>query len=342
MLRHIGLLTIGLAAIATVNAGQIQIGQVVSGLNDGLTTTYVTSGCMSSSGTNYDGCAGGGAGSFSLRAYNGNLMYSAMSGSSQPTLGLTPTNTAAYNSASTAAVASGSTVTDATNQITFAMIDSNNAAGSNFWAGLGTTQMVIPIGIFGVTNVWTMLNNYVGTNNSNTTDITFTFASDSKGTTGIDTLTLDLVNGVEVRESVDCSSGCAAYANATGLASGATNVTANYTAGSGPASVAVQAYAGTLLTASYSNNATSPYNATSGNLNLDDQDFSFGSSFANDWLVSVSVKDTSGSSTVSRTALSGITVVTGSESSTPEPSTVLLMLGGFSSIGFLRRLRRKA
>jgi hypothetical protein len=335
MLRHIGLLTIGLAVSGIVNAGQIQIGQVVAGLNDGLSSSYVTSGCMSSSGTNYDGCATGAAGSFGLRAYNLNLMYSGMSG----TLGTTPASTAAYNSASTAAVAAGSTVYDSSNQITFAMIDSSNAASSNYWSGTGnTTAITIPIGIFGVTNVWTMLNNALATNGNNTTDVTFTFASDSKGTTGVDTFTLDLVNGVEIRQSVDCSSGCASNANTTGLYNGVTNVATTNISGSVPSTVAVQAFGGTLLNESYSA-ATSPYNGTSGNINLDDQDFSFGSTFANDWLVSVSVKELSGSSTVSRTALSGITVQTGA-SSAPEPSTIFLLLGGFGSMAFVR-LRRK-
>ena len=101
-----------------------------------------------------------------------------------------------------------------------------------------------------------------------------------------------------------------------------------------------------LYTSAY-NSATGAYAGGTGSVDLDDQGFLFnnvslnslgaGLNNTNTFLVSIGIKESAGTETTNaELGLSGITVVT-----TPEPSTVMLFLGGFGAIG-LARLRRRA
>jgi hypothetical protein len=85
-----------------------------------------------------------------------------------------------------------------------------------------------------------------------------------------------------------------------------------------------------------SSTATTAYSGSSGNVVLGDQGFQFGTAFNGLYLIDVKIAEASGASSGSQTALSAITI----DATTPEPSTVWLLLSGFGAAG-LSRLRRK-
>ena len=154
--------------------------------------------------------------------------------------------------------------------------------------------------------------------------ITFTFnATDATGLTGTNlTETLLLYNGVTQRNIL----------NGAGL--GYANTLTNYFVVDSGNTYQVKTgneWTGTVTTAGTGN--APPVNST---MVLDYQVFPVFNQFLNDYLVSVSITDTGASTgaTLSREALSGITVTT------PEPSTIVMFLGGISAIG-LARFRRK-
>src|ERR1700722_15270147 len=105
MFRYIAILIVGAGAIANVDAGQIQIGQVITGVNDGLTTTYVTSGCAGGGS-----CIAGSAGSFSERAYDANLFSAATPAP------VSPSPFSGYSNTAGTPATPGSTMFDSTNQ----------------------------------------------------------------------------------------------------------------------------------------------------------------------------------------------------------------------------------
>jgi hypothetical protein len=336
--------------MANLNAGQIQIGQVISGVNDGLTTTYVTTGCAGVSG-----CVAGSTGGNGLRGYDNQLFSGAI-----------PAPTVFAGQMGYEPATSGSlpgTVYDSANQVTFAMI-SQNTNNSSVWASLGTNATVIPMGIFGVTDVWTMLNDYWGQSGAQDTVVTFTFGTQAGGAAdttaaNLTTVTFDLTNGKQIRSAVDCTGSsdsgteCSSLDFATTLqtstAAAPVASSATVTVGLGaPATASYNVLTNNLYSQLYTNAAFAPYINTTGTAVLDDQGFEFGNQFVNDYLVSVSVSNqgylscaAAPCTTASRTALSAITVDTASGSSAPEPSTAMLVLGGFGLLGFARFTRKR-
>jgi len=221
------------------------------------------------------------------------------------------------------------------NGVTFAMIDQGTTA--NVWGAsnqAGVTTFTIPMGIFGVTNTWTMLNDEWGTS-GNDTNVTFNFSSGS--------VTFNLINGVQIRDSVDCTGGtglaaCTARGFQTSLDTSnayATNGTSAAVAGN----PAVSAF--NVWTGAYTGSPTGgAYANTTGSLFLDAQKFSFlGTPFSagNVELLSVVITDQNPGGFGSRDGLSAITVL----GQTPEPSTVLLFAAGLAAVGFIR-FRRKS
>ena len=100
----------------------------------------------------------------------------------------------------------------------------------------------------------------------------------------------------------------------------------------------------------YTNNSdpTSPYFGTSGAFTdspgprgvfLDAISFAVSLGDQSLWLADIRVSNTGGAANVSRGALSAITLEV---SSTPEPSTILLLLGGFGVLGAARLRARKS
>jgi len=289
-----------LVAVASLSAGQIQLGG-----STGLTTTYMTSGVGSISGG-------------SLKNYDLNMFSSGTNG------GTAPTPFTGYSNTSGVASTAGSTLVDTGNGVTFDMISQTGSDG-NFWALVGANPAItIPVGVFGVQTAWTMMNNLYGVNGVNNTDVTFTFDSAADGSNAgtLQTVTVDLVNGTEIRDAVDCTSaGCNTPGFANGALTGSTSVGG------------VTVVTGNIYSSIYNTGSQSPYSGTSGNLVLDDQGFEFGNTYSNLYLVSIGVTDNSGAVGVSRTGVSAVTVVTASSTATPEPSSVILLLTGFGLLG---------
>jgi hypothetical protein len=300
----------GLVAVAGVNAGQIQLGQIVGGVNLGLTTTYMTSGV-------------GSTGTSTLKNYDTNL-FSASTNAGSP-----PTPFTGYSNTAGVASVAGSTMMDS-GGVTFAMISQTGSNG-NFWDLLSPVPAItIPVGVFGVKTVWMMMNDLYGANGANNTDLIFTFDNAANGSdaASLNTVTLDLMNGAEIRDGVNCTNSgttCTSLNYANTLSSSTTMGTT--LTGLGPATVSVNTR--NIYSGIYDGGSGAPYAGTSGNLFLDDQGFGFGMAFANQYLVSIGVVNNSGAINVSRTAVSAVTLITAS----PEPSTVLLFLTGLGIIG---------
>jgi hypothetical protein len=206
-----------------------------------------------------------------------------------------------------------------------------------------TSYITVPVGIFGVDEAWTMLNDEYGMNNNSYVTVVFNFGTTSNGcvagdqnaTTGACSSSslvsepgavYNLTEGNQIDASMDCTtltnSTCSGFATTTTSANTFNVFSGTYSQGS----------TGTGNTA-FANSA--------GNIQLDGQTFSFGSQYTNLWLVSMTVIDYSGSNTSgtlqSRVGLTALTV----DEVTPEPSTWFLMIAGIGALAFARyRLRR--
>jgi len=338
MYRTIILAAVALFPVMVASAGQIQVGGV-----NGLSTAYITA-PNTITGQNTTGCAGGGTcangsvGGYTEQNYD-NVLFAGATNSGTP-----PTPYGTYNQTT----GEQGTLTDSVNNIKFSMIDDGSAssASNNFWQGTqsgcssacANTTITIPVGVYGVTDVWTLLNSELSLADvTNTTAITFTFGSASNGgTTDAVTIKLSESNNNntptnEMQNAVLCvpASSCATASGPTlpgTVISGISVLTDN------------------LYTSLYNNGALPGYaGATNGNVVLDDAGFIFnglaltgglGTNLTS-YLVSVSVKEAGATNGVSE-ALSAVTVDT-----VPEPSTVFMFLSGLGAIGFARFRRRK-
>jgi hypothetical protein len=337
MYRINTLAAVALCSVVAASAGQIQIGGV-----NGLSTAYITA-PNTIAGQNTTGCAGGGtcvtgsAGAYTEQNYD-NVLFAGATNSGTP-----PTPYGTYNQTT---AAQGS-LTDSASNIKFSMIDDGTSSGAsnNFWQGAqagctgacASPAITIPIGIFGVTDVWALLNTELsGADANNTTQIIFTFGSQSSGGTTQNVLVkLSTSNNNntpanEMQNSVLCvpASSCTTASGPTlgeAVISSVTVLTDN------------------VYTSLYNNGALTGYSgATSGNVVLDDSGFYFngislstiGGTNLTNYLQSVSVKET-GAINGTAEALSAITVET-----VPEPSTIFMFLSGLGAIGFAR-FRRK-
>jgi PEP-CTERM motif len=301
---------LALASTIVASAGQIEIG----GAN-GLTSTYVTSGCAGAT------CVAGSTGGATEQNYDTVLFQ-----------GLTGTNPAA-----------GGTIHDSADNVTFAMM--NGGGSSNFWdlPQSGNNEITVPIGLYGVTDVWTMINDVLAGDSSVSRDVTlfFNFGTTSNAAT-VDTITVKLTNAGnsstaagEDRNSVDCSP--ATTTPCEGTASPAISPLMSGVSISG-----VTVDTNNVYTSSFSDDQA-------GTLNLDDQGFLFngislaslgvGDTNLNTYLVSVQIKEASATAGGQGVALSAITVDT---APVPEPSTIMMMLTGLGVVGFAALRRRSA
>jgi hypothetical protein len=335
MFRHIAVFVVGSVAIANLNAGsvQIQIGGV-NGLTAGTVTQSVT---------------GGATGTVGEMSFVGNIPPG--STSLTRTSGVPPVGYP--NGAGSTQL---DTVNDSGTNVTFAMINDSANPTSNMWISSNTggttgtpvvttdTVLMGGLGVFGVSNVWTMLNDQYGNsafNGGQNTQVTFDFTTSTGGF--VAPLTFTLVNGVEIRDSVNCTAAGGATGTGVSTCTGLNfqnglDTTNDYSPTgaenpvSGPDVSAFNVWTGTYNTGSgaYANTAN-------GAVYLDAQNFFLGSAYANDYLTSIQVVDTETASRQSRDILTAITV----EASAPEPSTWLLFAIGFGAIGIVR-LRRKS
>jgi hypothetical protein len=351
--RFFAILTVGVAGIATAYAGSLGInpGDVLN--PDGT----VSIGLLPSKGgtglnSNPDGITGSGM-LFQQRNYfNSTVVLSGRQ--------TTPAPAASTNCSSNCQQVIYSPPDAPTFNLLGDNVYADRGSNMNFWlsqstgTGDGQATINIPVGIFGVNSVMTLLNTAGGAMGGGTlgnpnayASITFTFnATDAAGTTGTNvTETLLLINGLTQRNVMDGWCGFAACPATVA------STISNYTVTDGGNTYLVQTgneWTGTVNDSSPGVGTPPPIGTT---MVLDYQIFPVFTQFQNDYLVSVSITDTGAASgaNYSRELLSGLTVGTSSggqsEGSlaiapTPEPSTLLMFVAGFSAIG-LSRLRRK-
>lgn len=332
MYRITTLAAVAFCSVMVASAAQIQIGGV-----NGLSAAYITA-PNTIAGQNTTGCAGGGTcvtgsiGAYTEQNYD-SVLFAGATNSGTP-----PTPYGTYNQTT----AEQGSLTDPTNNIKFSMIDDGTSSGAsnNFWQGLQTGNspiITIPVGVYGVSDVWTLLESELSNENAvNTTIVTFTFGSQSSGGTtqsiqvklsdsaNNNTPTGQMQNGVLCVPASSCSTASGPTLGES-VISGVTVLTDN------------------VYTSLYNNGALPGYaGATSGNIVLDDAGFIFngialgtiGGTNLTNYLQSISVKEAGATTGVSE-ALSAITV-----DPVPEPSTVFMFLSGLGAIG-LARFRRK-
>jgi len=327
----------GVLSVAAANAGQIQIGGV-----NGLTSAYInqTAGagqnaCAAGAGN----CLAGSAGSFSERGYDLKLFSTATENGTPPT----PYPTYVQGTAEVGTLGPFAMINDGT--------IGNPAQSKNFWDGLGTTAIVVPVGINNVVDVQTMLENVWGPANTTDTVVTFDFGTSSNASTFNNVVVVDLVNsgtgGTSGNGQLGNALTCATTSICT-LSNGtvAAVSTPNETLNGGAVSNNLTVDAQNLFTSGNAFNGFTTMNAfmgASGNLNLYAQDFLLSSLVApssSEYLVNIQIQELSGASTgsnASQTALSAITV----DTLAPEPSTVMLFLSGFGALGIARFRRRR-
>jgi len=373
---------LGLAAFGTAVAGQIQIGQFNgSGQNMGLTQAYMAQGAGSSlcigavvSGNSCAAASNGFTGTFNYS----NSTFQDSSGSAAANNGATaPTPYAGYTASSTSSGTSGpagSTMSDG--NVTFAMISDPTKSSFTEWSTSNNNQtpasvsMSIPIGIFGVTDAWTMLDQEYGIPGlANAATVTFTFSSGSAdGSTGTTTtVVVDLNNapavnpgnsqtpstGYQLQDVTNCTSGPTnTYNNCRNYATGAVSPTSNpntYINGV-LQNTGIQVLVNNLYTYTYTNAVGTQYAGTTGTQSLDDQGFLFNGAYSflqSDYLVSIGITDNqaegykSGSvlndTNLDYLQLSAVTL----DSNVPEPATWALLLGSLGVIGMVKWMRAR-
>lgn len=318
MFRNFALIAVGLAGIANLNASYIQIGG-----NTGLTSSNVTGSTFveaAYAGTNFQGTTPTGS--------NGSVLCAGA------TIG---TCTSQANSATPMGEPSNEFATG--NGVTFALI--NESTNLGVWAApnTGTNSMTVTLNIFGVTNVYTLLNDEYGVNGSSPTTVKFTFSDTS-------TETFTLVNGKVIREAIQCTGGSGlTTCNNQNWAS--TLDTTNMYGLNGALIGAITPTTTANVTAfnvwsgTYTGGTANRANTT-GNLYMDAQNFYLGSAASGLTLVNMTITDTAGGvSQISRDLLSAVTVQTAS-GATPEPSTGLLIASAVGGFAWIRRRRKQS
>jgi hypothetical protein len=314
-----GVLLAGVSAYAG-SITPIQIGGAT-----GLTSSYITSGCAGGAGN----CVAGSKGSFSEGNYDTRLFQSTAGGFT-PYVG--------YNQTAAAAGTLGQ----------FAMIDDTTGGGgsNNFWFAGGTTAIDVPIGLNNLNDVSLMLNDIFGVAGASDTVVTFDFANTSNGST-VDQVVVNLTNSGaggsaasgQIQSGVDCSSACTSGSIVGSYASGTTLGISTPAATLNGSATTVSVTSQNLFTASYTSSnitGTSVFAGSSGNINLDALDFNL-SAYSGMYLTQILVANTGFAAKTSQIGLSAITA--DQITSTPEPSTIVLLIAGLGALG-VARIRR--
>ena len=341
--------------LATLYAGSVQ--QIQIGGSNGLTTsqTLNVTGTITTTG-------GSGAG---ITPYSFNVLQGTVSNSDNSiTSGVLcygANATSATNCTSqggtvqgtlpyTATNPSGGAYMTSGNGVTFAMINQgvdSDWQTSNFASGTSTIN--IPIGIFGVTSVDTMLNDNYGVPTGSDISVTFNFDTTATGTNGAGSETFTLVDGEVIRDAFQCTSGSINATSCLSYQSGGSdplNTTLMYnqagtSLGAIGATTTPSVYAYNVITGTYTTMAPTgsggavPYVNTAGNLYLDAQVFNLGSSFLGDYLTSIKVTDAVTASFQSKADLTAIDVF-----AAPEPSTIFLFVTGIGLVALVHLRRR--
>jgi hypothetical protein len=242
----------------------------------------------------------------------------------------------------------------------------NRGASNTAWISTGTggatSTLTIPVGIFGVNDVATLLNTTGGvmtggtvcagatitatanttcTNTRSYSYVTLEFNhTDPTGLTGTDLFeTVSLVNGVTQRNILDgtCVNGSASFCTGTGaLATTQSNgLVMDPNTGIMYTIVAQNDFTGSTSNNIHGTNGP----ANNSTMFLDAQLIPVFSEYSGNYLVSVSITNTGTSSgaNYNEEVLSGLTVT-----ASPEPSTILMLLGGIGVMAASRLRRKKA
>jgi hypothetical protein len=370
MNRFLAASTLGLISILTLNAGQIQIGGAT-----GITANYLLG---TSSPTCTGGAIAynpGFVSCLSTATYASTQGSAAANNASGMNLyGVSNLNTTAWATKTDSVMFQNASSSPAPGPITangtiFDLYSNGGQAGiyADFGLNNGTVTpglytLTTPVGIADVSSVSTMLQDYwavetapkVGAGTAGqSTAVTFEFDTTSAGTSGNATyVTTYLTNGEDISTPLTCVTatgpGCSAFSgNGQGYiptdildTASASSLAASLAAAASTTNGIHETFTPNVYSAAFSGATlatASGYGAiTAGNVQLDEQTFSFaGTPYANDFLVAVII-DNQMNPLVSKAALSAITV----NQTTPEPSTILLLLTGLGSIG-LGSFRRK-
>jgi len=345
MMRLHSVAILGLLTVVGSSAATIEIGGP-----SGLTSNYINQGTGAVCAAGAGNCVTGSTTGYIEKNYD-NILFAGAT-SSNGTVTPTPFTGYVQNGGEPSGLTASSSGGPA-----FAMLSDGAAGGgagasNNMWVSTGanstTDSIVVPIGLYGVTNVWTMLDNEWGTLGGNDTTVTFNFGSSSNQASGYTSVPVALTdnNGTalngQMRSAVSCST------TPGTVCSPSTNSSATFQQGAVINGVTVNEATITGSAFEYTNALGTFYGGSAGKVRLDDQDFQLPSTDSNLWLVSMTITENLANSVASainlgvlpsETALSAITVTTnGSQAPvpTPEPTTILLLLSGLGSIGLLR------
>jgi len=183
-------------------------------------------------------------------------------------------------------------------------------------------------GIFGVDQIWTMINDVYGSEDLQGISLVLTGAS-STGAPVIETI--NLVDGVDYRAlstnySVNCDvAGCGnGTGSGTDPGTGANEVTSSVAGVAGSAGATVTVDNSVIAT----NNASNP------NYWMDVQDITLGSAFVGGYLDTIQIESKDGAAgTAEKAILTAVTV----DAQTPEPASVFLFATGISGLALWRR-----
>ena len=216
--------------------------------------------------------------------------------------------------------------------------------------GSGNQTSANASGLFGVDQIWTMINDIYAAPTPGTAGITLTLNGyDSTGLNAI-TETINLFAGADYRSignsnlpqdltscdvanigSATLGTNCTGHTSSTAAASGTdtTIVTSNKTG------VSVTVYNSVYVTGDTLTSSLS--GANQDKYWLDVQDINLGTAFVNGWLNDVVITSHDGSTGIAEKAIvSALTV-----DAVPEPGSILLMVAGLGSLAFFQVKRRK-
>jgi len=361
MLRFVTISALCLAAISAAEAGQITIGSNINanGIgSNGLTAAYINGTTTSCAGYQLYGntCAVGSATGFTQQNYDTALFGSALTSTGTAISPYTGYNKATVTGTTsmTPSAVTGQTTMMTMSGLNLSAIDDSANTTANDWQSLGVSSITVPIGIYGVKQVYTMLDDLYGTYGSSGSFVSVQFnfsSSSSSGASGnLTPVVVPLLGGVEIRGAVDCTgpgtnpvgtgqcpSQTETQASSTTLVNGVSE-----TGDAAGLSVSTQIVDGPMAYTGTTTSATGPFAGTAGMIFLDEEGFNFSSAYMNDYLVSLTVTESNGTSGISNAALTAVTVNTfASLTTAPEPSSILLIGGGLVGLG-LFRTRRKA
>jgi len=345
-MKTLAIIALGAIALTTAQAGQMQLGGT-----DGLTSSFVNGDCNGS-------CPAGTSSTTGEFNYNSVVFGGALNGTTAPQ---------AYAGYSDGAASTGSLTIDSGPGagIVFNMINDGVSGGysNNAWAFVtqndDATQFVtLPVGVFGVTDIWTMANTYLASaTNLGSNDLVWNLAYSNSyngpvddnvffGTTASGTPDTAAPAGV-IRNSIDCTSGAGCTGSGGGQPAGAVGATLATSsldsslvadANSLYDSTMVTAYTSNLYTFAYDSIVDSNYAGTTGNLNLDAIGLHLTGALAaysaTHYLQNITLSSSGASGSV--TILSAVTLI----SNTPEPGTIFLLLSGLGAVG-LGSVRRR-